>query len=59
MNNPHRPLPNPEESEQSERDDNGIELETTASQMPFLQHLEELRMALWKSSVAKIGRAHV
>jgi len=54
VNNPHRPLPDPERSEHSERneDEEAVELETSASQMPFLQHLEELRMALWKSSVA-------
>ena len=46
MNNPHRPLqavPPP--------DDDAEELEATP-QMSFLQHLEDLRRALWKSSLA-------
>ena len=45
MNNPHRPLqevPPPDDVE---------ELEATP-QMSFLQHLEDLRRALWKSSLA-------
>lgn len=46
MNNPHRPLqavPPP--------DDDAEELEASP-QMSFLQHLEDLRRALWKSSLA-------
>ena len=52
MNNPHRPLqavPPP--------DDDAEELEATPH-MSFLQHLEDLRRALWKASVAvAIGMA--
>ena len=46
MNNPHRPLrevPPP---------DDGVEDLEASPQMSFLQHLEDLRRALWKASLA-------
>jgi len=49
VNNPHRPLP--ELQAVPPPDDDVEELEATP-QMSFLQHLEDLRQALWKSAVA-------
>ncbi|MEY4069759.1 MAG: Sec-independent protein translocase protein TatC [Candidatus Eisenbacteria bacterium] len=57
MNNPHLPI---EEQEQEPRPDDAgsydAEVESEAAEgggaMPFLQHLEDLRKALWKSSLA-------
>lgn len=49
MNNPHLPVedrPDPE----IEHDDEP--LEESSGAMPFIQHLEDLRKALWKSSLA-------
>ena len=46
MNNPHRPL-----QEVPPPNDDVEELEVTP-QMSFLQHLEDLRRALWKSALA-------
>jgi len=46
VNNPHRPL-----QEVPPPDDDAEELEVTP-QMSFLQHLEDLRRALWKSALA-------
>jgi sec-independent protein translocase protein TatC len=46
VNNPHRPL-----QEVPPPDDDEVELEATP-QMSFLQHLEDLRKALWKSALA-------
>lgn len=46
MNNPHRPL-----QEVPPPDDGAEELEASP-QMSFLQHLEDLRKALWKSAIA-------
>jgi sec-independent protein translocase protein TatC len=49
VNNPHRPLPELQAVPPPE--DDVEELEATP-QMSFLQHLEDLRQALWKSAVA-------
>ena len=49
MNNPHRALPAPED----ERPEDAAAL--GGRPMPFLQHLEELRSALLKSSVAIVA----
>jgi sec-independent protein translocase protein TatC len=46
VNNPHRPL-----QEVPPPDDEAQEIEATP-QMSFLQHLEDLRQALWKSALA-------
>jgi len=50
MNNPHLPV---EDRPDDERD--GIDrdnVEETSGAMPFIQHLEDLRQALWKASLA-------
>lgn len=45
MNNPHRALEEVRRGDEPEADEE-------SRPMPFLQHLEELRMVLWKSSLA-------
>ena len=45
MNNPHLPL-------DAERAEDDLEAQGPGLQMSFLQHLEDLRQALWKSSAA-------
>jgi sec-independent protein translocase protein TatC len=47
VNNPHRPLP-----ELVPPPDDDVEEAEATPQMSFLQHLEDLRQALWKSAVA-------
>jgi sec-independent protein translocase protein TatC len=47
VNNPHRPLP-----ELVPPPDDDVEEVEATPQMSFLQHLEDLRQALWKSAVA-------
>ena len=46
MNSPHRPL------QEVPRPDDEVEVLEATPSMSFLQHLEDLRQALWKSAVA-------
>jgi len=45
MNNPHLPL-------HSQRPEDDLDAQSPGLHMSFMQHLEDLRQALWKSSAA-------